>query len=211
MRAGRSRRERIANGSMAAAMLAALALSAASAIAPAKADDGYDSPFAVAVRANTQRFRLALWARADGYVQSTDMVAGVGVMYTDHDDFNPLDLAHPTLLVFNEAGQLMACGYQFTDSTTPPADFSPVPSSAWYAIPRHLHYNIVVDGKAYFAQAAWDDDAQPTAQELIKRGLMPPDGDLLFAFVHPATRALLVWAWLPNASGLFAGENSLLP
>jgi hypothetical protein len=194
-----------------AALLFAVALSWICATAPARADDPYDSPFAVAVRENTERFRLAMWARADGYVQSTDAIAGVGVMYTDHDDFNPPDLAHPTVLVFNEAGQLVACGYQFMAGTTPPPDFAAVPTTAWYTIPRHLHYNITVGDKTYFAQAAWDDDAQPTAPELIKRGLMPPDGTLLFAFVHPATRALLVWAWLPNAAGLFAGENSQLP
>lgn len=196
---------------MSAAALAALSLAFLGSTAAANADDGYDSPFAAAVRTSTQSLRLAVWARADGYIQSTEIVPGVGVMYTDHDDFDPPDLAHPTVLIFNEAGQLVACGYQFSVGTTPSNAFAPVPASAWYSIPRHLHYNIVVDGKTYFAQAAWDDDAQPTAPELIKRGLMPADGDLLFAFVHPATRALLVWAWLPNSAGLFAGENAMLP
>ncbi|HLJ82938.1 MAG TPA: hypothetical protein VKT51_02025 [Candidatus Eremiobacteraceae bacterium] len=196
---------------MSAAILFAVALSWFCAAVPARADDPYDSPFAAAVRTSTQRFRLAMWARADGYVQSTDTIPGVGVMYTDHDNFNPPDLAHPTVLIFNEADQLVACGYQFMAGSMPPADFAAVPPGAWYTIPRHLHYNITVGDKTYFAQAAWDDDAKPTAPELIKRGLMPPDGTLLFAFVHPATRALLVWAWLPNAAGLFAGENSLLP
>ncbi|HKW45646.1 MAG TPA: hypothetical protein VJN22_08305 [Candidatus Eremiobacteraceae bacterium] len=177
----------------------------------ARADDGYDAPFAHAVRTATERYRLAIWARADGYIQSTDSVAGVGTMYTNHDDFNPSDLAHPTVLVFNEAGQLVACGYQFARTVVPGADFSTVPPAAWYDIPRHLHYNITVGGKAYYAQAAWDDDAQPSAPELIRRGLMPADGTLLFAFVHPQTRALLVWAWAPNASGLFSGENSTQP
>jgi len=40
---------------------------------------------------------------------------------------------------------------------------------------------------------------------------MPANATLLFAFVHPATRAVIVWAWLPNADGLFAGDNALLP
>src|ERR1022692_3009625 len=76
----------------------------------ARADDGYDTPFARAVRAATEPYRLVVWARADGYVQSTEAVAGVGAMYTNHDDFNPPDLAHPTVLVFDEAGRLVACG-----------------------------------------------------------------------------------------------------
>jgi hypothetical protein len=173
----------------------------------ARADDGYDTRFARAVRTATESYRLAVWARADGYVQSTDLVAGVGVTFTNHDDFNPADLAHPTVLVFNEAGQLAACGYQFIAGVPPGPAFSDVPKAAWYDIHRHLHYNITVGKNAYFAQAEWPDDAQPTAPELIRRGLMPADGTLQFAFVHPATHALLVWAWLPNANGLFGGEG----
>ena len=177
----------------------------------ARADDGYDSAFARSVRTATEQYRLVVWARADGYIQSTQTVAGIGTMYTDHDDFNPADLAHPTVLVYNEAGQLVACGYQYAKGVAPGTDFASVPAAAWYDIPRHLHYNITVGDKQYFAQAAWDDDAEPTAAELIRRGLMPADGTLLFAFVHPQTRALLVWAWAPNADGLFAGENAALP
>jgi hypothetical protein len=176
-----------------------------------RADDGYDTPFARAVRAATEPYRLVVWARADGYVQSTEAVAAVGSMYTNHDDFNPPDLAHPTVLVFDDAGHLVACGYQFVKGVAPGSEFSSVPQAAWYDIPRHLHYNITVDGKAYYAQAPWDDDAQPTAAELIRRGLMPANGTLVFAFVHPETHALFVWAWAPNADGLFAGENSTQP
>jgi hypothetical protein len=177
----------------------------------ARADDGYDSAFARSVRTATEQYRLVVWARADGYIQSTQTVAGIGTMYTNHDAFNPVDLAHPTVLVYNEAGQLVACGYQFAKGVAPGADFATVPPAAWYDIPRHLHYNITVGDKQYYAQAAWDDNAEPTAAELIRRGLMPADGTLLFAFIHPQTHALLVWAWAPNADGLFAGENAALP
>jgi len=189
-----------------AALLATLAT-----IIPAHADDGYDTSFARAVRIATEPYRLSVWARADGYVQSTDPVSGIGTVFTNHDDFNPSDLAHPTVLYFNDAGQLVACGYQFSKGVAFGAEFSSVPPGAWYDIPRHLHYNITVGAKAYYVQAQWDDDAQPTAPELIRRGLMPADGTLVFAFVHPASRALLVWAWLPNVDGLFAGENAALP
>jgi hypothetical protein len=189
-----------------AALLALLAMTQS-----ARADDGYDSAFARTVRAATEQYRLVVWARADGYIQSTQTMAGIGVMYTNHDDFNPIDIAHPTVLVYNEAGQLVACGYQFARGAAPGADFADVPAAAWYEIPRHLHYNITVGDKEYYAQAPWDDDAQPTAAELLRRGLMPADGTLVFAFVHPQTRALLVWAWAPNASGLYAGENAAQP
>jgi hypothetical protein len=189
-----------------AAMLALFATAPA-----ARADDGYDSTFAKSVRAATEQYRLVVWARADGYIQSTETMAGVGTMYTNHDDFNPVDLAHPTVLVYNEAGQLVACGYQFAKSMSPGPEFAAVPPTAWYDIPRHVHYNITVGDKEYYAQAAWDDDAEPTAAELIRRGLMPADGTLVFAFVHPQTHALLVWAWAPNADGLFAGENAAQP
>ena len=191
-------------------VVAALTLMISTPIA-SRADDGYDTAFARAVRAATEPYRLVVWARADGYVQSTEAVAGVGSMYTNHDDFNPPDLAHPTVLVFDEAGRLVACGYQFAKSISPGLEFSSVPQAAWYDIPRHLHYNITVDGKTYYAQAPWNDDAQPTAAELIRRGLMPADGTLVFAFVHPETHALFVWAWAPNEDGLFAGENSTQP
>lgn len=183
----------------------------ASGAGAASADDGYDSTFAQSVRAATGVYRLELWARSDGYVQSTDYMGDVGVMFTNHDRFDPVDLAHPTVLIYDEAGRLVAVEYQFVEGSKPPAAFSSVPAGAWFEIPRHVHYNIVVGGTTYYAQAAWTGDEQPTADVLRERGLMPSDGTLLFAFVHPPTRSIIVWAWLPNQDGLFAGENALLP
>jgi hypothetical protein len=184
---------------------------AAAMFATARADDGYDLPFAAAVRTATEGDRLLLWAQSDGYIRSTDYVSGLGVMYTNHDRFDPPDLAHPTVLIFDEAGRLVACEYQFRSGSIVPGAFSGVPASAWYDIPRHLHYNIEVGGRNYYAQAEWPTDAQPTADALRKLNLMPADGTLLFAFIHPKTRAIIVWAWLPNEDGLFAGDNALLP
>jgi len=177
----------------------------------AHAEDGYDSQLARAVRASTEQYRLQLWATGDDYVQSTTYVANFGVMFTNHDRFDPVDLAHPTVLIYDQAGRLVAVEYQFTPGTQPSADFASVPKDAWYDIPRHLHYNIVVDGKSYFAQGEWPTADAPTAANIVKRGLMPADAKLVFAFVHPATRAFVVWAWLPNSNGLFAGDNPLLP
>jgi hypothetical protein len=179
--------------------------------ASARADDGYASPFAQAVRSATQVFRLALWARSDSYVQTTDYVDGVGVMYTNHDRFNPPDLGHPSMLVYDEDGRLIACGYQFTTGTAFPAAFSSVPSSAWYDIPKHVHYNALYGGTIHYGQAPWPSDEQPTADALRARGLLPNGATLQFAFVHPAVKAIVVWAWLPNTDGLFAGENALMP
>ena len=186
-------------------------IACATAAWPAKADDGYDSVLAKAVRAATEQYRLQLWATGDGYVQSTTYVANFGVMFTNHDRFDPVDLAHPTVLIYDQAGRLVAVEYQFTPATNPSPDFTSVPKGAWFDIPRHLHYNIVVDGKAYYAQAEWPTTDDPTAENIIRRGLMPANAKLVFAFVHPATRAFVVWAWLPNSDGLFAGDNPLLP
>src|SRR5271166_6153637 len=117
--------------------LAALVALAAAPPSTARADDdGYDSPFAQAVRTATQPYRLVTWARGDHYVQTTDYVDGVGLMFTNHDRFDPPDLAHPTMLVYDEAGRLVACGYQFLTGAQPPAAFGAVPASAWYEIPR---------------------------------------------------------------------------
>ena len=68
-----------------------------------------------------------------------------------------------------------------------------------------------VGGRTYYEQAEWPTDDPPAVDNLRKRSLLPADGTLLFAFVHPKTRAIIVWAWLPNEDGLFAGENALLP
>src|SRR5579864_4079228 len=94
----------------------ALALTAALLLGPfasARADDGYDLPFAQSVRAATNGYRLLLWARDDGYVKSTEYVSGIGIMYTNHERFSPVDLAHPTVLIYDQAGRLVACEYQF--------------------------------------------------------------------------------------------------
>src|ERR1700687_1076695 len=100
------------------ASLAVMALAASFAIiactAPARAEDGYSSAFAQAVRAATQPYRLVVWARNDQYIQSTDFVGGIGMMYTNHERFNPPDLGHPSMLVYDESGRLFRCGHHFT-------------------------------------------------------------------------------------------------
>jgi hypothetical protein len=179
--------------------------------ARAAADDGYTSPFAQAVRTATTSYRLVLWARADHYIQTTGYVDGIGLLYTNHDRFNPPDLSHPSMLIYDEGGRLLACGYQFTAGATYPPAFASVPSSAWYDIPKHVHYNALQNGVMHYGQAAWETDDQPTTETLRAHGLLPADATLVVAFVHPATRAFLVWAWLPNVDGLFASENAMMP
>ena len=175
------------------------------------AADGYDTPLAQAVRTATQRYRLVVWARLDGYVQSTDYVSGFGISYTNHDRFDPPSLQQPTVLVYDEAGRLVACGYQFRRDSKVFAALADHAATGWYDIPEHLHYNIVVNGTAYYAQQLWDDPAPPTAAVLIQRKLMPSNATLKYAFVHPATRAILIWAWQPNPNGLFDSDNPTLP
>lgn len=193
------------------AVCAAVIALTALATQAARADDGYASPFAQAVRAATGAYRLVLWARTDHYIQTTGYVGGVGTMYTNHERFNPADLAHPSMLVYDEGGRLVACGYQFTAGATYPKEFSSVPSSAWYDIPKHVHYNALQAGTMHYAQAPWETNDQATDAALRAHGLLPQDATLVAAFVHPATRAILVWAWLPNADGLFADANGLMP
>ncbi len=193
--------------------LICLMLLATAALQPARADpsDGYESPLAQSVRQATERYRLSVWAVHDGYVQTTDYLPQFGVMYTNHQRFDPPSLAQPTVLVFDLAGRLVACGYQYEHSGDIPAILHDVDPDAWYAIPEHVHYNVVVQGKLYYAQQPWSGPQEPTAAELIRRKLMPPDASLQFAFVHPAVRALLIWAWLPNPNGLFDTANPALP
>jgi len=180
-------------------------------LAPARADDRYDSSMARAVRAATEQYRLSLWATQDGYVQTTDYISGFGTMYTNHDRFDPADLAHPTALVYDESGRLVACGYQFTHAAPYPAEFAGVPTSAWYAIPKHVHYNVSVDGVMHFGQAPWDTSDPPTLANLRARNYVPTNGSLVFAFVHPAVHAFVIWAWRANDDGLYAGDNPALP
>ncbi len=180
-------------------------------LADAAANDGFDSGLAQAVRSATERYRLVLWAQQDGYVQTTQYIASFGTMYTNHTRFDPKDLTAPTVLVYDEAGRLVACGYQFLNRS---AIFSPLNAttlSGWYDIPKHVHYNIVVSGTEYYAQQAWNTDEQPTAAVLIAKKLMPPGATLKFAFVHPNTRAIIIWAWLPNPDGLTETDNPSMP
>jgi hypothetical protein len=177
----------------------------------ATSSDGYDSNLAQAVRAATERYRLVVWAQHDGYVQTTDYIQSFGTMYTNHQRFDPKDLGSPTMLVYDAAGRLAACGYQFQKGSAVMPALSVPGVTGWYDIPRHVHYNVLVSGKTYYAQQAWTSDQEPTATLLVKQGLMPADGKLLFAFVHPPTHAILVWAWSPNPNGLFGADNPSLP
>jgi hypothetical protein len=180
---------------------------------PALGDDtdGYDSPLAEAVRSATERYRLVLWAAQDSYVQTTDYIPSFGTMYTNHERFNPQTLANPTVLVYDLAGRLVACGYQYLDKANIPDVLKTPDVDGWYQIPRHVHYNIVVGGVTYYAQQPWPSNDQPTATALIARKLMPPDATLKFAFVHPAATAIIIWAWMPNSFGLFDTANPALP
>jgi hypothetical protein len=154
---------------------------------------------------------LVVWAEHDGYVQTTDYIASFGTMYTNHKRFDPQDLGAPTVLIYDLAGRLLACGYQYLNRTAIMPALAAPSVSGWYDIPKHLHYNIVVNGTTYYAQAAWTGDEQPTAAALIQHKLMPADAQLLFAFMHPATRAIIIWAWTPNPSGLFGDDDPALP
>jgi len=192
------------------ALLIALAF-APSRLLAAATDDGYDSDLAHAVRSATQRYRLVVWAEQDGYVQTTDYIASFGTMYTNHKRFDPADLSEPTVLIYDLAGRLLACGYQYLDRTAIMPALAAPGVSGWYDIPQHLHYNIVVDGTTYYAQAPWSGDEQPTATVLVQHKLMPANAKLLFAFVHPATHAIIIWAWTPNPDGLFGDDDPALP
>jgi hypothetical protein len=180
---------------------------------PALADavDGYDSTLAQSVRAATQRYRLVVWAQQDGYVQTTDYIAFFGTMYTNHQRFNPKELSMPTALVFDMAGRLVACGYQFSDKSAIFPALAAADVHGWYDIAKHVHYNIIENGTTYYAQQAWTWDEQPTAAALIQHKLMPPDATLKFAFVHPPTHAIIIWAWAPNPNGLFENDNPAMP
>jgi len=177
----------------------------------ALADDGFDSPIASAVRTATEAYRLALWAVHEGYVQTTGYIDGFGTMYTNHDRFDPSSLGQPTMLVYDEAGRLVACGYQFARPAPYPAPFDGIPASGWYSIPRHIHYNVLVGGVMHYGQAPWDSNDPPTLANLLARNYVPKDGTLVFAMIHPAVRAVLIWAWRANDAGLYAGENPALP
>jgi hypothetical protein len=193
------------------ALLFVLALWCASLPASADSNDGYDSNLAQAVRAATERYRLVVWAQSDGYVQTTEYIASFGTMYTNHQRFDPKGLDAPTVLVYDMAGRLVACGYQFLDPAAIFAALKAPDVHGWYDIPKHVHYNIVVDGTTYYAQQPWDSDEQPTAATLVQKKLMPADATLKFAFVHPAARAIIIWAWMPNANGLFENDNPAMP
>ncbi len=193
------------------ALLSLLALWCSSLPANADASDGYDSDLAHAVRAATERYRLVVWAEHDGYVQTTDYIASFGTMYTNHERFDPKGFDAPTVLVYDMAGRLVACGYQFLDATAIFPALKAPDVHGWYDIPKHVHYNIVVDGIAYYAQQPWNTDEQPTASNLIHKNLMPADATLKFAFVHPPARAIIIWAWMPNPDGLFESDNPSMP
>jgi hypothetical protein len=173
--------------------------------------DGYDSNLAQAVRSATEQYRLVVWALHDGYVQTTDYIPSFGTMYTNHARFDPRTLDQPTVLIYDLAGRLVAVGYQYVDRANIPEALKSADPSGWYQIPRHVHYNIIVNGVTYYSQQPWDGDEQPTAALLVSRKLMPQGATLVFAFVHPAATAIVIWAWMPNANGLYDTANPALP
>ncbi len=194
-----------------AALLQICSAVAASAEPSFPSPDGYDSSLARSIRHATARYRLAVWARLDGYVQSTDYIPSFGTMYVNHERFDPASLEQPTLLIYDAAGRLAGCGYQFRTGDPVLPQLSSAAGGGWYDIPSHVHYNIAVDGKLYYAQQPWNAADAPTRAALVERKLMPANATLRYAFFHPPTHAIVIWAWLPNPNGLSGAENPSVP
>jgi hypothetical protein len=183
--------------------LAALALTLLVAAPLAAAARGVDEVIAD-VRAATARYLDIEAARADGFVQVSDMEPrhGYHFMNTNASILSAtgqlwssrLDLGRPPMLLYvrhGERWQLTGVEYALPAR---PAD-NPLPGARWHEHEASCHYRDYRELPAASAAACPPRHPETAAE---------------FVLFHPAIAVVHVWAWYPNPDGPFAEENRYL-
>jgi len=156
------------------------------------------------VRAATARYVDIDRARADGYVQVSDMERDHGYHFVHPNAWawaaagsvlSPaLDLARPPVLLYvrrAETWQLAGVEYMLPRR---PAD-EPFPGARWHEHEASCHYR------------DYREIPRPSAAACPVRH---PESGSEFVLFHPAMAVVHVWAWHPNPDGPFAPDNRYL-
>lgn len=185
-------------------VLLAAALAVARPGAPAHASARAVEDVLADVRAATARYVDIERARADGYVQVSDMERHHGYHFVHATAWawsaagsvlSPsLDLGRPPVLLYvRRAGAWQLVGVEYALPRRPRDE--PFPGAAWHEHEASCHYR---DYREMPAPAASACQARH------------PASGAEFVLFHPAMAIVHVWAWHPNPDGPFAESNRYL-
>lgn len=132
-------------------------------------------------------------AKADGYRIITPMMPDMGFHFLN-PDITEFDVEKPPILVYVKRDghwQLVAFEWVFPEKP----DEKPLPGARYGSFGAACHYD---DGTFHFERSQAECEATS------------PESGAPFFFWHPDLVTLHLWAWYPNAEGIFNGTNSLV-
>jgi len=151
-----------------------------------------------AIRAATAKYQDVEKAKADGYIQVSEMVPYMGYHFLK-PGVTGMDLDKPHILLYvksqDESWQLVGVEYGYPEGKRPPAAQVPFRKPQWAVHKAACHFK---DAREIFMRAK---DQCPAVH---------PQTGAEFTLWHPDLETLHIWAWYPNPKGAFAMTNPFL-
>lgn len=157
------------------------------------------------------RFPNAAAAEKAGYFRYTNEDNTGAISYTNNQWTS--DATHPSQLWFDANGNLLGADFSQPDAPTAPKLWGIQPGR-WLHFNPHVHF-VYTDGTAtVYGRAtsvkkflgAGGSLTAPTADPIVKLGLVKDATAITHVFVFPHIWDLIVWV-KPNPSGAFAEKN----
>lgn len=174
-------------------------------------------PFVSAIAADLPaRFATAAAAEAAGYFRYTNEDKTGAISYANLQ-WQSSDGAHPSQLWYDVNGNLLGADFSVLtgDSTTPPSLWG-IDPRRWIHLPAHVHFVLAgahgpVYGGSYAKPfiAAGGNLSAPSADTLVKLGIVKNTSEVRRIFEFPSIWDLIVWV-KPNPNGAFADFNPLV-
>ena len=200
------------------ALLSALSATALLAAAPRLSGKpvGAEIQFVRSIQADLmKRFPTSADAEKAGYIRYTYEDSTGAISYANRR-WQSADPQHPSQLWYDIKGNLLGADFSVLQSSSARAPHLwGVNPSRWITIPAHVHYlatdpqtNETVYGGLRMKRftAAGGDPANPSADALVKTGVVKDVGAVKTVFLFPAIWDLIVWV-KPNPNGAFAEKN----
>ena len=164
------------------------------------------------------RFPHASDAEKAGYVRYTG-VDDTGAISYANNQWQSADIRHPSQLWYDAAGNLLGADFSVLKTSDRRPELWGVNPGRWWEFDGHVHY-VLKDpksGKLVYDKyvmdnrfkAAGGDVNAPSAQTLVKMGLVRNAADVVTIFHFPTVYDLIVWV-KPNPDGAFAYKNPLV-
>jgi hypothetical protein len=187
----------------------------AAAPTPAPAPSASEGAFLATIMRDLPRlYPTPAAANAAGYVRYTNEDNTGAISYVDTAYWVSPNADHPAQLWYDVHGRLIGADYSTLQSLAPngPSLFG-IDPKRFVTIGAHVHYVTCAQmhctyGKAvgYKRYATVGDAAHPTADGLVKLGVVSDPASVRAVFLYPAIYDVAIWV-VPNPLGQFADMN----